>query len=180
MMAESLPLLLAASAAFLVLGGLLVWLVARLLRSNREQIVASGPLAGEQELTLRDRGALLLLVEVPRFKANFRQFEFEVVEKATGQATKLSYDFGRAQGAIYGVNTMRVPLGRIMIERPGPFLVRIAGLRSEVDYASSRIMFSRPYLGRMALQIIGIVICAIGMLLSLLLALWQVVPLEHE
>jgi hypothetical protein len=31
----------------------------------------------------------------------------------------------------------------------------------------------------MVLQIIGIVICAIGMLLSLLLALWQVLPLQQ-
>ena len=131
MMAESLPLLLAASAAFLFLGGLLVWVVARLLRSNREQIVASGPLAAEQEFKVCEPGALLLIVEVPRFGANVRQFEFEVVEKATGQATKLSYDFVRAQGAVYGVNTMRVPLGRIKVERPGPYLVRIAGLQSD-------------------------------------------------
>jgi hypothetical protein len=40
-------------------------------------------------------------------------------------------------------------------------------------------MFSRPYLGRMVLQIIAIVICAIGMLLSLLLGLWQVLPLQQ-
>ena len=179
MMVKSLPLLLAASAAFLFLGGLLAWVVARLLRSNREQIVAGGPLAAEQEFKVCEPGALLLIVEVPRFGANVRQFEFEVVEKATGQATKLSYDFVRAQGAVYGVNTMRVPLGRIKVERPGPYLVRIAGLQSGADYSRSRIMFSRPYLGRMVLQILGIVICAIGMLLSLLLALWQVLPLQR-
>ena len=40
-------------------------------------------------------------------------------------------------------------------------------------------MLSRPYLARMILQIIGIVFFAIGMLLSLLLALWQVLPLQQ-
>ena len=60
MMVKSLPLLLAASAAFLILSGLLVWVVARLLRSNREQIVAGGPLTAEQEVTLREPGAFLL------------------------------------------------------------------------------------------------------------------------
>ena len=74
---------------------------------------------------------------------------------------------------------MRVPLGRVIVERPGSYLVRVGGLQEGADYARCRIMFSRPYLGRMVLQIIGIVICAIGMLLSLLLALWQVLPLQQ-
>jgi hypothetical protein len=153
--------------------------VASLLRSNCKQIVAAGPFATEQEFALREPGALLLMVEVPRFGSNFRELEFEVIDKATAQSTKLRYDFVRAEGAVYGVTTMRVPLGRIRVQRPGQYLVRIAGLQSDADYSRSRIMFSRPYLGRLALQIIGIVICAIGMLLSLLLALWQVLPLQR-
>lgn len=179
MIIKSLPLLVAASTAFLVLGGLLVWVLARLLRSNRAQMVASGPMTAEQEFTLREPAVLLLLVEVPRFGSNFRQLEFEVIEKATGQSTKLRYDFVRAQGAVCGVTTMRVPLGRFTVPRPGAYLVRIGGLQPDADYSGSRVMFSRPYLGRMILQIIGIVVCAIGMLLSLLLALWQVLPLQQ-
>ncbi|MEP6709735.1 MAG: hypothetical protein ABJB32_06345, partial [Verrucomicrobiota bacterium] len=41
-------------------------------------------------------------------------------------------------------------------------------------------LLSRPYLGRMVLQIIGIVVCSVGMLLSLLLGLWQVLPLQSD
>ncbi|HXA09060.1 MAG TPA: hypothetical protein VNW28_03700, partial [Chthoniobacterales bacterium] len=95
MMVKSLPLLVAASTAFLALGGVLAWVVARLLRSNRAQLVSSGPMTAAQEFTLREPGTLLLLVEVPRFGSDFRQLEFEVVEQATGQATKLRYDFVR-------------------------------------------------------------------------------------
>ena len=180
MMIKSLPLLVAASTAFVVLGSLLIWVVARLLRSNREQLVANGSMTAEQEFTLREPAPLLLLVEVPRFGSDFRQLAFEVVEKATGQSTKLRYDFVRAQGAVYGLTTMRVPLGRFVVPRPGLYVVRISGLQPGTDYSRSRIMFSRPYLGRMVLQIIGIAICAIGMLLSLLLALWQVLPLQQS
>ena len=147
-------------------------MVVRLFRSNREQLVAGGPLLAEQEFIIREPAALLLLIEVPRFGSNFRQFEFEVVERATGQSTKLRYDFVRAQGAVYGVTTMRVPLGRF---NAAAARARIScgsvDYRPGTDYSRSRIMFSRPYLGRMVLQIIGIVICAIGMLLCLLLAL---------
>jgi len=179
MVIRSLPLLVASSTAFFLLGGLLVWMVVRLLRSNREQLLATGPITAEQEFALREAAALLLLIEVPRFGSRFRELEFEVVEQASGRTTKLTYDFLRAQGAVYGVTTMRVPLGRVTVERPGSYLVRVDGLQEGADYSRCRIMFSRPYLGRMVLQIIGIVICAIGMLLSLLLALWQVLPLQQ-
>jgi len=176
---KSLPLLVAASATFLIFGCLLVSVVVRLIRSNRKQLVATGPMIAEQEFVLRESGQLLLLVEVPRMGSNFRQLEFELIEKATGQSTKMHYDFLRAQGAVYGVTTMRVPIGRFVVQREGSYLLRIAGLQPDADYSGSRIMFSRPYLARMILQIIGIVFFAIGMLLSLLLALWQILPLQH-
>ena len=179
MVIRSLPLLIASSTAFFLLGGLLFWVVGRLLRSNREQLLAIGPMTAEQEFALREAAALLLLIEVPRFGSRFRELEFEVVEQASGRTTKLTYDFLRAQGAVYGVTTMRVPLGRVTVERPGSYLVRVGELQEGTDYSRCRIMFSRPYLGRMVLQIIGIVVCAIGMLLSLLLALWQVLPLQQ-
>jgi len=108
-MIRSLPPLAASTTAFFLLGGLLVWVVVRLLRSNREQLLASGPMTAEQEFALREAAALLLLIEVPRFGSGFRELEFEVVERASGRATKLSYDFVRAQGAVYGVTTIRVP-----------------------------------------------------------------------
>jgi len=41
MVIRSLPLLVASSTAFFLLGGLLVWVVVRLLRSSREQLLAS-------------------------------------------------------------------------------------------------------------------------------------------
>ena len=147
MVIKSLPLLVASSTAFFLLGGLLVWVVVRLLRSNREQLLASGPMTAEQEFALREAAALLLLIEVPRFGSGFRELEFEVVEQASGRTTKLSYDFVRAQGAVYGVTTMRVPLGHVTVERPGSYLVRVGGLQEGTDYSRCRIMFSRPYLG---------------------------------
>ena len=179
MILKSLPLLVAASTAFLIFGCLLVWVVVRLLRSNRKQLVATGPMIAEQEFVLSEPALLLLLVEVPRFGSNFRQLEFEMIEKATGQSTKMHYDFLRAQGAVYGVTTMRVPIGRVVVQREGPYLVRITGLQPGADYSGSQIMLSRPYLARMIFQIIGIVIFAIGMLLSFILASWQVLPLQH-
>ena len=72
MVIKSLPLLVAASAVFFVLGGLLVWVVARFMRSNREQLMASGTFTAEQEFALREVAALLLLIEVPRFGSHFR------------------------------------------------------------------------------------------------------------
>ncbi len=176
---KSWPLLIAASAGFVVFGFLLVAVITSLVRSNRRQIVATGPLVAEQEFELKEAQPLLLLVEVPRLGSGFRNLEFQVTETATGRVTSLSYNFLRAQGAVYGVTTMRVPIGRIEMAPAGPYLVRVLGLQTGADLSRSRIMLSRPYLGRMVAQIIGIVLCGIGLLLSLLFGLWQVLPLQH-
>jgi hypothetical protein len=176
---KSWPLLIAASAGFVVFGFLLVAVITSLVRSNRRQIVATGPLVAEQEFELKEAQPLLLLVEVPRLGSGFRNLEFQVTETATGRVTSLSYNFLRAQGAVYGVTTMRVPIGRVEMAPPGSYLVRVLGLQTGADLSRSRIMLSRPYLGRMVAQIIGIVVCCIGLLLSLLFGLWQVLPLQH-
>jgi hypothetical protein len=179
MMVQSWNILILASLFFLTLGVGLIWFVLRLVRSNRDQILATGALVPEQSLTIREPGEVVLLVEVPRIGSDYRDLEFEVIEQATGLGTKMKYGYARAQGAVYGLTTMRVPLGRMTASRAGTYLVRIAGLQRDKDYSSSRMLLSRPYLGRMVGQIIGIVVCAIGMLLSLLLALWQLFPLQR-
>lgn len=180
MIVKSWSILILASIAFVALGCVLIWIVVRLLRSNRNQVLATAALVPSQELTIREPGELLLLVETPRFGSDYRNFEFEVIEKSTGHTTKMKYDFARAQGATYGVTTMRIPVGRMNAQQADTYLLRVAGLQLGKDYSRYRILLSRPYLARMALQIVGIVICGIGMLLSLLLALWQVLPLQED
>lgn len=54
-----------------------------------------------------------------------------------------------------------------------------SALQPATEDTTSRLLFSKPYLGRMVLQIIGIVLCAIGLLLSLLLGAWQLFELQH-
>lgn len=179
MILKSLPLLICGSVAFVVFAGLLVWIIANLLRSNRRQILASAPLLPDQELNLPQENNALILLEVPRFGSDHRGWELELTELQTNRVTRLRYQLLRASGATYGVTTMRVPFGRISLSTAGRYRLRVAGLVAGHDYSSSRIFFSRPYLARMVLQIIGIVICGVGMLLSLLLALWQIFPLQH-
>lgn len=179
MIVKSFPLLLGASAAFLIFATLLIRAIARLIRANREQIIAAAPMVAEQHVTLIEPLALRLLVEVPRFAPWLRRLEFEITETRTGQTTKLTYDLIRAQGTVYGVATMRVPLGTVVAEHPGDYLIRVIGLESSKDYSQCKVILSRPYLGRMVLQIIAIVFCALGLLGSLLLALWQLFPLQH-
>lgn len=178
MIVKSWDLLVLASVLLVTFGGLLVRFVRQLVRSNRDQILAVAALLPEQEVTISEPGEILLLLETPRFGSAFRNFQFEVVEAATGQSTRMKYEYLRAQGAVYGVTTMRIPLGRMTAQQAGIFLVRVFGLQAGTDYSTSRIMFSRPYLGRMVGQILGIVVCGIGMLLSLLFALWQLFPLQ--
>jgi hypothetical protein len=177
---KSWSVLVVPGAVFLTLGCLLIWVVAQLIRKNREQILATAALVAEQELTIREPGELVLLLETPRFGTDYRNFEFDIIENATGHRTHMKYGYMRAQGAVYGMTTMRVPLGRMTAQRAGAYLMRVTGLQAGKDYSVCRILLSRPYLGRMVFQIIGIVVCAVGMLLSLILGSWQVLPLQSD
>ena len=177
---KSWSVLVAAGIVFLTLGSLLIWVVAQLIRKNREQILATAALVAEQELATRKPGELVLLLETPRFGTDYRNFEFDIIENATGHRTHMKYEYMQAQGAVYGMTTMRVPLGRMTAQRAGAYLMRVTGLQAGKDYSACRILLSRPYLGRMVFQIIGIVVCAVGMLLSLILGSWQVLPLQSD
>lgn len=172
---RSLPLLTVAGISFVGFAVLLTCVVVALLRSNKRQFVATGRLVAEQEFDLPAM-SLLLLLEVPRFGSDFRDLQFELIGQPADKVITLSYNLFGARGAVYGVTTMRVPIGRLTLQRSGRYLVRVHGLRAGAENTRSRILFSRPYLGRMIVQIIAIVSFAIGLLLSLLLGLWQVFP----
>lgn len=157
---------------FVLFGIGLVWCVTNLVRGNRSDTLASGSVIPQQEINLAASGDVVVLMEVPRTAADFRGFQIELLEKQTGQiASTLKYSVVTAQGTVHGITTMKVPFGRIPL-RAGAYVVRIAGLQAGKDYSNDRLEFSRPYLGRMALQIIEIVLCGVGMLLSLLWGLW--------
>jgi hypothetical protein len=162
-----------AGVAFLIFGTVLVWVVLQMLRGNREDILATMVFLPEQEITLLKSGEAVLLVEGPRFTTAYVHFEFEVVEKQSGLSNKMKYHILKDQGAVYGVSTMKVPYGRMTVPRAGTYVVRASGLNVGQDYSSYHILLSRPYIGRMTLQIVGIVFCGVGMLLTLLWACWQ-------
>jgi hypothetical protein len=158
--------------AFVILGILFVWCAVRLVKSNRSDILASASVAREQEINLPLPGVVLLLMEVPRTATDYRGFRIALIEKQTGQAETMKYSYLTAQGAVYGVTTMQVPFGRIMATRAGVYVARIEGLQPGKDYSRYRLLLSRPYLGRMARQIVALVLCGVGMLLSLIWAAW--------
>lgn len=159
-------------AVFVLLSIGLVWAIVNLVRSNSRDILASMPVVPRQEVNLPAAGDALVMMEVPRFGSDFRSFQVELVEKQTGQATSVKYSFVTAQGAVYGLSTMQVPFGRMAAARAGVYDVSIAGLLPGKDYSSHRLLLSRPYMGRMVLQILAIVLCGVGMLLSVIWAAW--------
>jgi len=96
MIVKSWGVLLLASSLFLALSCLLTWLAIRFLRSNRDQVLATGALMPEQELTISEPGELVLLLETPRLSSDYRNFEFEIVEQATGEKARMKYGYARA------------------------------------------------------------------------------------
>jgi hypothetical protein len=60
---------------------------------------------------------------------------------------------------------MQVPVGPAAMLRSA-YVVRIGGLQAGNDYSRYRLMISRPYIGRLTLQIIGLVLCGVAILLD--------------
>ena len=161
-----------AGTAFVLLGAGLAACVIGLIRDNRNDILASAPIVREQEVRLARAGEVVVMVETPRTATDYRAFQIQLVDQQNGQSVTLAYSLMTAKGAVYGVTTMQVPFGR-MNAHPGTYFVRMAGLREGKDYSECRLILSRPYMGRMAAQIIGIVLCGVGMLLSIICAAWM-------
>jgi hypothetical protein len=169
---KSQSLVAVAVIGFLLFGAALIWIVTRLVRSTRADVLATLPLAPEQEVNLPALGEVLLMVEAPRFSKDYMGFQFELVEKVTGRATRMSYHVMQSQGAVYGVKTMRVPFERVTLPQAGAYVIRAHGLQADKDYSDYRVVLSRPFMGRLVFQIVGIILCAGGMLGSLIWGLW--------
>ncbi len=165
------PLAIAA-VAILLFGVGLAFSVIGLIRGNREDLLASAPIVSEQEVTLATSGEVLVLIDNPRTATDFRCFQIQLMDRQSGRLTTMSYSVVTAQGAVYGVGQMQVPFGRFNA-RAGPYILRIQGLQSGVDYSRSALILSRPYIGRMVRQILGIVLCGLGMLLSAIWGAWM-------
>jgi hypothetical protein len=129
----------------------------RLVRANCADTLASVTVTTQQEIRLPAGGNVVILMEVPRTATDFRGFEIQLVEKTRGQMLRLKYSLGMGQESVYGVTTMKVPFGSIATSPGSVYSARITGLQPDKDYSHYRLMFCRPYLARMALQIIGIV-----------------------
>lgn len=172
MMIKSWSLLAVAGIAFLLLAPALVWCAISLVKGNRGDTLASAAFAPLLEVNLPSAGEIVVLVEVPRLVSDFAGFQIELTEKQSGQSAMMKYSYVKAQGAVHGFDAVKVPYGRMTAPRAGVYVVRMTGLDPGKDYSKYRLLLSRPYLGRMALQIFGIVFCAVGMLLCVIWAAW--------
>jgi hypothetical protein len=150
--------------------GIVVCIV-KLVAGNRGDLLASAPLVGEGRLALRSAGEVVVMVEAPRLSTDYRNFQIQLLDRQSGQATTLQYSYATAQGAVYGVTTVQVPFGRFQAH-PGDYDTRVSGLTPGADYSRHRLILSRPYVSRMAIQIVGIALGGAGMLGSLIWACW--------
>jgi hypothetical protein len=148
------------------------WMALRLIRSNRAAVISTLPLRSEQTVAVEAPGELVVSIEAPRMTTEYRRWEFEIVEESTKRIHLMKYGGPRSTGAVTGISTIKIPIGRLTLARPDKLTVRAKGLEPDVDYSTYHLVLARPHLARMALQIVGLVVCGVGMLLSLLCGLW--------
>jgi hypothetical protein len=96
------------------------------------------------------------------------------VEDSTNRNHLMKWGGPRSTGAVTGISTVKIPVGRLTLARPDKLTVRVKGLAPDTNYSTSHVVLARPHLARMAMQIVGLVVCGVGMLLSLLWGLWLV------
>ena len=148
------------------------WMALRLIRSNRTAVIATLPLLAEQTIEVESSGELVVSIEVPRMATDYREWEFEIVEAGSGQRHLMRYGGPRSTGAVAGISTIKIPIGRLNLAQPGKLTVRVKGITFDTNYSTYHIILARPHLARMALQIAGLVLCGVGTLLSLIWTLW--------
>jgi hypothetical protein len=158
---------------FLLLAPLLVWFTVSLVKGNRNDTLGSLPLIPEQEITLPASCPVVVMLEMPTLATDFGDFQVELMEKQTEQRTTMKYSYLGSQGEVRGFSKVKMPLGRLTAGSSGAYLVKITGLTAGKNYSDYRLILSRPYLGRMAVQIVGIVVCAVGMLGCVIWAAWS-------
>jgi hypothetical protein len=161
-----------AVVAFALFAAGAAWMARRLIRSNQSAVIASLPLLREQTVQMESPGELVVSIEVPRLTTDYRQWEFEVIGDGNGHIHRMKWGGPRATGAVPGISTTKIPLGRLTLSRADKLTLRVNGLTPETNHTTHRIILARPHLTRMALQIVGLVFCGIGMLLSLIWGAW--------
>jgi hypothetical protein len=149
----------------------LVFFVVKLVVGNRSDVLASAPLTTELQLTLESSGQVVVMIEAPRMSTDYRNFEIQLLDRQSRQVTTLKYSYATAQSSVYGVTTVQVPFGRLE-GHAGAYHARVFGPTPGSDYSGHRLILSRPYMGRMVIQIVGIVLCGVGALGSVIWACW--------
>jgi hypothetical protein len=172
MMVKSWSLLAVAGAVFVLLAIGLVCCVIQLVKGNRGDTLISAALLPQQEINLPGAGEVVVLVQMPQLASDFANLQIELTEKGSGSTQVMKYSYASAQGAVHGFDGVKMRFGRMTIPREGIYVARVSGLSLGKDYSNYRLIFSRPYLGRMTLQIVGIVACAVGMLGCLIWGAW--------
>jgi hypothetical protein len=171
-MVKSWSLLVLASILFLLLGTGLVLCALRLIQGNRGDTLATAPFVPVQDIHLPSGSDVVVLVQVPQFATDFKDLQLELIEKESERRTVMKYTYASSQGAVHGFDGIKLRFGQLSVSGSGAYTVRISGLAPEKDYSDCQLIFSRAYLGRMTLQIIGIVFCGVGMLGCVIWAAW--------
>lgn len=148
------------------------WLALRLVRGNRAAIVATLPVQPEQSFAA-PAGELVVSLEVPRLSTDFQNWELELTEASTQRQQRMKWAGPRTSGTVKGFSTIKVPIGRLVLSAPEQLTFRLRGLAPNSDPSATHIVLARPYLARIAIHVVGIVVCGVAMLLSVIWGLWQ-------
>jgi hypothetical protein len=153
--------------AFVIFVTLLIFCIARVVRTMRQARLLDVPLLPQQEVEFREAGRVVLAMEGPFFSRRFAGLEYELVgpdgisvqsRRALFRARSSSFTKAKMELRVYNVTA------------PGRHLFQIRNIGDEQPTdAEHRMVFTRPHLGRSIAYVIGIVLTAMVAIGSIVL-----------
>jgi len=145
-------------AGFIMGGSLLGYCIYGVVRTMRQARLFSVPLVDRQEIDFEEAGRVVLCMEGPLFSKRFANLEYDLTG-SDGMAARSRIAFLRARSSSF--TKARMVLKLYDIDCPGRYIFQIRGLEgAKPSDGEHEMVFTRPYLFRSMLYLLGIVLAA--------------------
>lgn len=153
------------AVVFVISAASLGFFILKVIRLAKQATIISVPLLEQQEVAFAPSGRAILSIEGPMFTGRFANLYYEL---STSDGTRV---MGRKlwfPTRTSGLSKARLGIESYEIPRPGRYTLRIQGLGTEwTADTEHRIVFTKPYLARSIVCVVGITLAGVLLIGSL-------------
>lgn len=144
-------------AVAFISGIYLLWImIRRLIRLPASVTEHTLPVIPHQKIEFIDIGEKYLHVEGPRFTTVFSGISFALSDGSTNLPVRLRSVILRS--VMGGMSRAKLLLKTFVIDHAGSYGLQIGGIKEGVDYSNTHIVITKPYLAKLTLNILGLIL----------------------